>query len=111
MARLGDPILPISPESAYDAQLNRKLLDFFRVLVNKVNGLASGVFTHSADNALPSIPTSGTYARDDFVPKSSRVEAGVATQKYVVLGWLRLTGGSAHVANVDWVEVRILTGN
>ena len=107
MARLGDPILPINPESAYDTQLNRKLLDFFRQLVNKVNGLGSGVFAHSADNAATAAPTTGTYAQGDIVRNSNPVELGIATAKYVRIGWICTVGGTPGT----WLEMRTLTGN
>jgi hypothetical protein len=110
MSRLGDVILPIGPESDYDSQLNRRLYDFFRPLVRKVNGLASGVFGDSADNASVALPTTGTYLKGDYVAKAVPVVSGVATQQYVIRGWLRITDGSAHVLNTDWVECRTLTG-
>lgn len=105
--RLGDPILPISPESDYDKQLNRKLLDFFRQLVNKVNGLASGAFNHSADNAATAAPTTGTYAQGDFIRNSNPTELGVVTAKYVVFGFVCVASGTPGT----WVQARFLTGN
>jgi hypothetical protein len=108
--KLGDPLLPVNPESDYDGQLNRKLYDFFRPLIRKVNGLASGVFAESADNASVALPTSGTYSKGDYVVKTVPVVAGIATAQYVIRGWLRITDGSAHVLNTDWVECRTLTG-
>jgi hypothetical protein len=107
MSRLGDPILPINAESDYDKQLHRKLLDFFRPLVNKVNGLASGVFYHSADNAATAAPTTGTYAQGDFIRNSNPTELGIATAKYVVLGFICTVGGTPGT----WLPVRTLTGN
>ncbi len=109
--KLGDPILPVSPESDYDKQLNRKLFDFFRVLVVKVNGIASGSISHRADNASATMPTSGTWAKGDFVANSSPVEAGTGGSKYIVTGWMRLTNGSSNTPTTDWVACRSLTGN
>jgi hypothetical protein len=109
--KLGDPILPLNPDTPYNQQLNRRLLDFFRVLVTKVNGIASGSISHRADNASSSMPTSGTWAKGDFVANSSPVEAGSASSKYVVIGWMRLTNGSTNVATTDWVECQTRTGN
>ena len=109
--RLGDPILPVNPESAYDKQLNRTLIDFLRKLITKVNGIASGAIAHRADNASSAMPTTGTWSKGDFVANSAPVEAGAATAKYVVIGWIRLTDGSTNVATTDWVACRCLTGN
>jgi hypothetical protein len=107
MSKLGDPILPINPESDYDRQLNRKLLDFFRALVNKVNGLGSGAFSAVSDNAATAAPTTGTYAQGDFIRNSNPTELGAATAKYVVLGFICTVGGTPGT----WFQVRTLTGN
>lgn len=56
------------------------------------------------------MPTTGTYARGDFVSNSQPAIAGGAGSRYVVLGWKRLVDGTAHVAGVDWIESRALTG-
>lgn len=109
--KLGDPILPVNPDTEYAKQLHKKLLDFFRPLVTKVNGLATGAITHSADNGATVMPTSGTWKKGDFVVNTSPAELGAAASKYVVIGWIRLTDGAANVANVDWVATRCPTGN
>lgn len=105
--KVGDPLLPTNPESAYDRQLNKSLLDYLRKLVNKLNGIASGVASHMADNAATAAPTTGTYAQGDFVANSNRVEAGSASSKYVLMGWVCVAGGEPGT----WVECRVLTGN
>jgi hypothetical protein len=107
VSKLGDPILPIKAESEYDLQLHRKLLDFFRPLVTKVNGIASGVFIHSADNAATAAPTAGTYAKGDFIRNSNPTELGIATAKYVIFGYICTVGGTPGT----WLQVRTLTGN
>jgi ABC-type Fe3+/spermidine/putrescine transport system ATPase subunit len=105
--KLGTPILPVSPQSEYDAQLNRRLMDFFRQLVNKVNGLSTGAFTHSADNAATAVPTTGTYAQGDFIRNSNPTELGTAGSKYVVFGFICTVGGTPGT----WLQQRMLTGN
>ena len=105
--KLGDTILPINPESDYDKQLNRKLFDYFRPLNNKVNGIASGVFAHSADNAATAAPTTGTYAQGDIVRNSNPTELGAATAKYVVIAFVCVAGGTPGT----WLQMRVLTGN
>ncbi|MGL4231448.1 MAG: hypothetical protein ACRCWJ_08780 [Casimicrobium sp.] len=109
--KLGFPIITANPESAYDRELSKFLHDVFRKLFRKVDGMASGVFADSADNALDSVPTAGEYARDDYVPKKNRTETGAPGAKYVVKGWIRLTNSTTHILGTDWVEDRALTGN
>ena len=53
----------------------------------------------------------GTWVQGDFVWNRTAVEAGTTPNKYVIIGWSRLTTGSANVLNTDWVESRVLTGN
>ena len=55
------------------------------------------------------MPTSGEYAKGDFVFNTNPSEAG--SPAYVILGWSRLVTGTAHVLNTDWVEMRCVTGN
>lgn len=103
--------MKLNPENRipqrYDAGTFSLLLRDFATQLN----LLSEGFVRAATNAATSIPTSGSYAQGDFVRKSNLAEAGSAGSKYVVTGWLRLTNGSAHVLNTDWVEARVLTGN
>ena len=56
------------------------------------------------------MPTTGSYQQGDYVLNSAPAVAGGAGSRYVVRGWTRLTTGSAHVLNTDWVEDRGLTG-
>lgn len=55
-------------------------------------------------------PTTGTFRAGDLVWNTAPAELGPAGQRYVLQGWRRLTRGSAHVAGVDWVELRAATG-
>jgi hypothetical protein len=91
----------------YDAAT---LLTILREFAQQLNGLTEGSIV-VVTNALTSIPTAGSYKQGDFVRKSNLAEAGAGGSKYVITGWLRLTNGSAHVLNTDWVEARVLTGN
>lgn len=56
------------------------------------NVLSDVTFTAS------SIPTTGTYVRGHVVWNTNPVQSGGK----VLLGWARLTSGSAHVLNTDW---------
>ena len=54
-------------------------------------------------------PTTRSYTQGDIVLNESPVNQGSNTI-YTTLGWRRLTTGSAHVAGVDWVGLRCITG-
>ena len=87
-------------------QFERKLTELFRDAAQQVNAAADGQMVAS-NNARTSIPTTGTFAKGDFVRKSAPSVASSG----VVVGWLRITDGSAHVLNTDWVELVVPTVN
>ena len=57
------------------------------------------------------VPTSGTWKTGDIVWKINPVEQGSSGSKYILHGWRRLRSGSSNILNVDWAEMRMLTGN
>lgn len=95
-----------SPVVGDAATLSQRLREHAQKVNQIANGTAAGF-----DGALTAPPTSGSWAVGDFVRNSAPVEAGAATTKYVVLGWIRLTNGSNNVLNTDWFQLRCLTGN
>jgi parallel beta-helix repeat protein len=74
-------------------------------------GMTDPYYLPASQASLSSIPTSGTWVKGDFCWNSSPVETGSQGSKYVIVGWLRVTNGSNHVANSDWLEMRVPTGN
>jgi len=56
------------------------------------------------------MPVTGTYEIGDYVRNINRSVLGTSPNKYVINGWSRITTGSAHVLNTDWVQDRSLTG-
>jgi hypothetical protein len=52
-------------------------------------------------------PTTGTWSTGERCWKRNPVEAGVATTKYVILGWICVATGTPGT----WLEMRTLTGN
>lgn len=58
-----------------------------------------------------SMPTSGTYNAGDEVRNMNTVIQGTTGSRYVTLGWIRVTTGSTHVLNTDWVAIKQLTGD
>ena len=87
-------------------QLSVQLTDVLRQITQQVNSLTEGaVFAnHSARTAAP---TTGTFNQGDFVQKSNSAEAGSASSKYVILGWVCTVAGTPGT----WLECRVLTGN
>ena len=98
--------LPQNPDTPYQQSLNRTLVDIVRALAQKANQLGDGRFA-ARDLTAASVPTTGVYAKGDFVANSNPVEAGAVSSKYVVDGWTCLLGGTPGT----FVERRFLTGN
>lgn len=85
---------------------------FSPMFVSFPHGFAAGDIT-TAGRQLPAaaaMPTTGTYRKNDYVPNSNPTILGTAGGQYIMDGWKRLTAGSTHVLNTDWVERRTLTG-
>lgn len=59
------------------------------------------------DNALTAVPTTGDWAKGDFVRNSNPSEAGSVASKYVLAGWICVASGTPGT----WKEYRVLTGN
>lgn len=55
-------------------------------------------------------PATGSYRTGDIVWNSAGTVVNNGTSDYVITGWYRLTGGSTHTIDVDWAEMRTLTG-
>ncbi|STW26135.1 Uncharacterised protein [Klebsiella michiganensis] len=58
-----------------------------------------------------SMPISGTYQSGDEVKNKFLTIQGTAGSRYVIKSWLRVTTGSSHVLNVDWVAQKVPTGD
>lgn len=100
------PLLPLDTPAALKIALTKAL----REIAIKVNQLAGGLIA-GHDRTSTTVPSTGTWFIGDFVKKSNPVEAGASAAKYVIVGWVRITSGSANVLNTDWLECRFLTGN
>lgn len=72
----------------------------------QVNLLSEGKLSGSYA-ALTAAPTTGTHAKGDFVRNSDPSELGSVSSKYVIFGWVCVTGGSPGT----FVQCRFLTGN
>lgn len=101
-----NPILPQNPDTPYQQSLNRTLVDIFRAIAQKVNQTADGRFA-ARDLTAASVPTTGMYAKGDFVANSNPVELGSVGSRFVVEGWLCLVGGTPGT----FVEKRFTKGN
>jgi len=51
-------------------------------------------------------PSSGTYVAMDYVHNSNK---GIDVNNMVLVGWVRLTSGSGHVAGTDWAVQYVST--
>jgi hypothetical protein len=98
--------IPPFQTSEDNKALTTKLVDQFREMVGKLNGLASGS-GNAIDNAMAAAPTTGTWAAGDFVHNSSKSELGAPGSKYVIQGWDCSVSGTPGT----WLSRRTLTGN
>lgn len=95
--------LNIQPRVALqDVAMQREL----REHALQVNMLSEGRIS-AANNASTAAPTTNQHAQGDFVRNSAPVEAGAASSKYVVFGWVCVASGTPGT----WVQCRFLTGN
>lgn len=88
------------------ADVDPKTTDFYKAIAQQVNAISegrqAGFYT-----AATAAPTSGTWARGDFVLNSAPAELGAVMLKYFVHGWRCMAGGAPGT----WVECRFMTGN
>jgi hypothetical protein len=91
-----------NPRVNVDAETAR----WYREVATQVNAMAEG--TQAAFyKAATSAPTTGTWAKGDFVLNSAPAELGTATAKYLVHGWRCTVSGTPGT----WLQLRSLTGN
>lgn len=97
--------LPKLPQSSLGV-LVIALQNYLARVAQQLNLVSEGYVT-GATNASTAAPTTNTYAQGDFVRNSAPSEAGGAGSKYVIVGWVCVTGGTPGT----WKECRFLTGN
>ena len=94
--------LNVTPRLPVDAETTR----WYREVAQQVNGLSEGLITASY-TANTAAPTTGTWAKGDYVKNSAPAELGAASSKYVILGWVCTAAGTPGT----WLQSRTLTGN
>ena len=99
------PRIPTDP-----AAMALAVADLFQRANSAINALTEGQAS-AMYAARTAAPTTGTWARGDYVVNSAPSELGSASSKYVIHGWKRLTSGSTNTYGTDWVDDRRLTGN
>lgn len=102
-----DPLPRIPPEGQ---PLNRRLSELLRLYAETINALSEGKAS-ARYQARDAMPTTGVYAKGDYVDNSDPVKLGTAGSRYVIYGWKRLVSGDAHVLGTDWVADQRLTGD
>ncbi|HJV39992.1 MAG TPA: right-handed parallel beta-helix repeat-containing protein [Geothrix sp.] len=60
---------------------------------------------------VAAMPAAGSWTAQDMAWNTASAELGAAGSKYIIQGWKRLTTGAGNVLNVDWLQMRTLTGN
>ena len=89
-----------------NARLDPDVTRWMREVANQINALSEGRGVALYQSAS-SVPTTGTYARGDFVANNTPTELGTAGSKYVIDGWKCTVSGTPGT----WVQCRYLTGN
>jgi hypothetical protein len=64
------------------------------------------IFFRRSFQTATAMPTSGAWRSGDTVFADSASILGSPPNRYTLLGWRRVTTGSNHVLNTDWVEMR-----
>jgi hypothetical protein len=95
--------LNITPRVRQDDPM---LLRELREHARQVNDISEGRIVASY-NALTTAPTAGDYAQGDYIRNSAPAELGSPGSKYIVRGFMCVSGGNPGT----WVEDRGLTGN
>ena len=83
-----------------------RIEELFQQIVEQVSLLSEGKQA-SYYQSRTSAPTTGSWARGDWVKNSAPTEAGGAGSRYMIFGWLCVTSGTPGT----WREMRVLTGN
>lgn len=91
-----------TPRKPVDAETG----DWYRQVAQQVNALSEGSIA-ATYNAATAAPTTGAWLAGDFRKNSAPVEAGSASSKYVILGWVCTVSGTPGT----WLQCRSLTGN
>lgn len=98
-----DPRLPSADQLP---PLRTRLFEVFKSIAVQLNSISEGRMS-AFHNAYTAAPTTGTWAAGDYIKKSNPTEAGIATAKYIIIGWTCTVGGTPGT----WLENRTLTGN
>ena len=92
------------PQNEDPKALKQRLYEINRDVATQVNAISEGAIS-GASNAAASIPTTGVYAKGDFVRNAAPAELGSVSSKYIVFGWI------CTAAPLTFVQMRFLTGN
>lgn len=73
---------------------------------DQLNNLSEGKL-EAIHNATIAAPTTGTYAKGDFVRNTDPADSGTVGNKYTLFGWLCVAGGTPGT----WVPGRFMTAD
>ncbi|AMM22989.1 hypothetical protein [Variovorax sp. PAMC 28711] len=105
MRLLEKPALPSNPTTAFERSLVQQMQAILQAVSMKVNQLADGRLV-AIDNAAISAPTTGSWARGDFVRNSAPAVLGTVGNQYTIAGWRCVVSGTPGT----FVQCRELTG-
>jgi hypothetical protein len=103
LSKLPDHLSLPRGRNEWEERLIRVLNDYTTQVSRTVNDLSTNrravLF-----NETSVAPTSGLFAKGDFVPKKDPEESGTVGDKYIMYGWLCIQEGSASASSFKAVS-------
>jgi len=86
--------------------VTQEVAQWMREVMTQVNAISEGQLSGTY-NAATAAPTTGTWAKGDFIRNSDPSELGSGGSKYIIIGWTCTVSGAPGT----WLQNRTLTGN
>lgn len=86
--------------------VTQETAQWMREVMTQVNAISEGQLSGTY-NAATAAPTTGTWAKGDFIRNSNPSELGSGGSKYIIIGWTCTVSGTPGT----WLQNRTLTGN
>lgn len=107
-----DPFYGVYLDTGVMSNLNMQGNAFDSGTANPIIDMVNVVGRRSGEQTLVfnALPAQSTWKIGDRIFNGDPAELGTTPNKYVILGWVRVTNGASNTAT-DWLQLRSLTGN